>query len=100
MDKKEKVDVKKNDNRSELVGKVKTKEGTKKVSSAKKESSTKKEKKVNLEETIALDTVEIMRKGNAKKHTEEEKEVIYLVSFLVKRKVLRKRLVVELLEQI
>lgn len=65
MDKK--VDMEKNDNRSELIGKVEIKEGVKKNSVSKKET------KVDLEQTIALDTVDILRKGNVKSHTEEEK---------------------------
>ena len=83
MDKK--VDIKKNDNRSELVGKVNIKEDTKKKTTAKKE------KKVNLEETIALDTVEIMRKGNVKKHSEEEKRSHIAGKFSNKKKSVKKR---------
>ena len=66
MDKKS-VEIEKNENSSELVGKVKIKEGTKKKSASKKNT------KVDLEQTIALDTVEILRKGNVKSHSEEEK---------------------------
>lgn len=76
----------KNSNRSELVGKVKIKEETKKKETVKKEN------KVNLDETIALDTVEIMRKGNAKKHTEEEKRSHIAGKFSNKKKQVNKRI--------
>lgn len=83
MDKKE--EQTKNSSRSELVGKVKIKEETK------KKETVKREKKVNLDETIALDTVEIMRKGNAKKHTEEEKRSHIAGKFSNKKKSVKKR---------
>lgn len=64
---KKSVDIEKNTNRSELLGKVEIKESPKK-------KSVKKEKvNVDLEQTMALDTVELLKKGNVKKHTEEEK---------------------------
>ena len=64
---KKSVDIEKNTNRSELIGKVEIKESPKK-------KSVKKEKvNVDLEQTMALDTVELLKKGNVKKHTEEEK---------------------------
>lgn len=74
MDKKS-VDMKKKginfeveDNRSEIKGKVKS-EDKRKVGVVKKSKST----DVNLEQTMAIDTVTILREGKAKKHSEEEK---------------------------
>ena len=64
---KKSVDMVKNDNRSELIGKVEIKEGSRK-------KNVKKEKvNVDLEQTMALDTVELLKRGNAKEHSEEEK---------------------------
>ena len=63
MDKKS-VDMEKNDNRSELLGKVEIKEGSnKKVN--------KKIVDVNLEQTIALD--DVLKVTNPRKHNVEEK---------------------------
>ena len=64
---KKSVDIEKNTNRSELLGKVEIKE------SPKKKSVKKEIVNVDLEQTMALDTVELLKKGNVKKHTEEEK---------------------------
>lgn len=66
MDKKS-VDMKKNENRSELVGKVDIKENDK------KKSTNKKKVNVDLEQTIALDTVEILRNGKVKAASADEK---------------------------
>lgn len=76
----------KNSNRSELIGKVKIKE------ESKNRESIEKTKKVNLEETIAIDTVEIMRKGNSKKHTEEEKRTHIAGKFSNKKKSVNKKI--------
>lgn len=66
--KKKGIDFEVEDNRSEIKGKVKE-------NAKKKVGVVKKTKKidVDLEQTIALDTVKILREGKAKKHTEEEK---------------------------
>lgn len=66
--KKKGIDFEVEDNRSEIKGKVKE-------SAKKKVEVVKKAKKadVDLEQTIALDTVKILREGKAKKHTVEEK---------------------------
>ena len=66
--KKKGIDFEVEDNRSEIKGKVKE-NAKKKVGVVKKTKKT----DVDLEQTIALDTVKILREGKAKKHTEEEK---------------------------
>ena len=66
--KKKGIDFEVEDNRSEIKGKVKE-NAKKKVGVVKKT----KKSDVDLEQTIALDTVKILREGKSKKPTEEEK---------------------------
>lgn len=66
--KKKGIDFEVEDNRSEIKGKVKE-NAKKKVGVVKKA----KKPAVDLEQTMALDTVKILREGKTKKHTEEEK---------------------------
>lgn len=66
--KKKGIDFEVENNRSEIEGKVKA-ESRKKVGVVKKTKKT----DVDLEQTMAIDTVTLLREGKAKKHTEEEK---------------------------